>query len=664
MIFMGSSVRSGTARAVIVETGTKTAFSAIAARLKTRPPETEFARGVRQFGAMLVRIMIGIVLFVLLINGLLGRPIADSLLFAVALAVGISPELLPAIVSVTLSAGARHLAKGGVIVRRLEAIENLGSIDILCTDKTGTLTEGETEFHDAIDVDGKSNLDVRRAAFLNAALETGIENPLDAAIVAMGKAKGLSADGIRKIDEIPYDFVRRRLTIVIEGPDPATHRILCKGAFVEVLAVCSLVRVGNAQAPIDVAQRQRLADIFRTQSEAGFRVLATAERSVPAKTGYGAADEQGFTFTGFLLFDDPPKPEAAGIIRNLQALGIATKIISGDNRYVTGYIAKAVGLNPQSLLTGEAMAAMDDESLWAVAPRTDLFVEIDPQQKERIVRALQHSGHAVGYMGDGINDVPPLHAADVGISVSQAVDVARETADVVLLRRDLDVLRQGVEDGRKTFANTLKYISITVSANFGNMISMALATPLLPFLPLLPKQILLNNFLADFPSVTISTDNVDPDHISQVQRWNVADVRRFMVVFGLISSCFDFLTFGVVFFVFHATEEVFHTSWFVVSLLTELLVFFVLRTRLPILRSRPGRLLLWSAGAVAILALAIPYLGRLSALFGFVPLTGWQWGGMVGIAALYVVTTEAEKRYFYRSAARAGLRKPKPAPPR
>ena len=589
-VFMGASVRSGSGRALVAATGPRTAFGAIAARLQQREPETDFARGVRRFGEMLVRVMIVIVLFVLTINQLLGRPIEQSLLYAVALAVGLSPELLPAIVSVTLSAGAAHLARRGVIVRRLEAIENLGSMDVLCTDKTGTLTEGVITLADATDVSGRSSPEVRRLAFLNAVFETGIDNPLDAAIRAAGEREGLWAEAFRKIDEIPYDFVRRRLTIVVEDrAAPGFHRIITKGAFASVAPICDTILDADGAKSLDAEARKRLEAFLRAQGEAGVRVLAVAERRAPAKARYDIEDETGLTFLGFLLFRDPPKADAERTIRDLSALGVTAKIVTGDNRYVTAHLARAVGLDPNAMLTGEEIAAMKDEALWHRAPRTDLFVEIDPQQKERIVRALQRTGLSVGYLGDGINDAPALRAADVGVSVEQAVDVARESADVVLLKADLDVLRQGVVDGRKTFSNTLKYIHITISANFGNMISMAIATPLLPFLPLLPKQILLNNFLSDLPSAAISTDAVDADQIARPQEWDIRRVQRFMIVFGLVSSCFDLLTFATLIWVFHASESVFQTGWFVVSLLTELAVLLVLRTHGSAFASRPSR---------------------------------------------------------------------------
>jgi len=648
-VFLGSSVRSGTARVLVVATGRDTAYGAVAARLAAREPDTEFERGVRRFGAMLVRIMFVIVLFVLTVNQLLDRPAIDSLLFAVALAVGISPELLPAIVSVTLSAGARALAREGVIVRRLEAIENLGSIDVLCTDKTGTLTAGVIVLDDAVDVAGRSSSRVRELAFLNAAFETGIENPLDAAIVAMGEREGLTTANLTKIDEIPYDFRRRRLTIVFAESVPATeHVIVVKGAFDNVLDICASVEVGDAEVPLDDDRRRTLEAYYRSRGEAGYRVLALATRRVAARTDYDHEDERDLAFAGFLLFMDPPKKDAREALAHLAALGIQVKIVTGDNRYVTAHLAETLGLDARAMLTGTELARMKDEALWNVAARTDYFVEIDPQQKERIVRALQRTGHAVGFLGDGINDAPALHAADVGISVDSAVDVARESADVVLLRGDLTVLRQGVEGGRRTFANTLKYISITTSANFGNMISMALVTPWLPFLPLLAKQILLNNFLSDIPSITISTDNVDAEHIVRPQRWNVRDIRRYMIVFGLVSSCFDALTFAALLLVFRASEPEFQTTWFVVSLLTEAVIVLVLRTRARAWHSRPSPLLLWSTVAIGAIAVALPASGPIAALFGFVPLPAHLMVAALAIVAAYVLATELAKGWFYR----------------
>ncbi|MDH5245178.1 MAG: magnesium-translocating P-type ATPase [Betaproteobacteria bacterium] len=647
--FMGTSVRSGTATVLVVKTGRATVFGAAAAGLGTRPAEPEFARGVRQFGYLLLRIMIVMVLFVLAVNQLLGRPAIESLLFAVALAVGISPELLPAIVSVTLAHGARAMARRGVIVRHPEALESLGSMDVLCTDKTGTLTAGVMALDAAVDVDGSASAGVLRLAHLNAALETGIENPLDAALVTAGENAGLSAAGCTKIDEIPYDFVRKRMTVVVAAEDDARcHQIIMKGAFANVLGTCTTVSRGGAEVPLDDGLRERFESYYRDKGTEGFRVIALATRRVPAQEQYAPDDEAGMSLAGFLLFFDPPKAQAAQTVRDLAARGVQVKVITGDNRHVAAHVAGAIGLDPKAMLTGEAIAGLRDEALWHLAERTDLFVEVDPQQKERIVRALQRTGHSVGYLGDGINDAPALHAADVGISVDQAVDVARESADVVLLRPDLDVLRRGVDDGRRTFANTLKYIYITTSANFGNMMSMALATPLLPFLPLAAKQILLNNFLSDLPAIAIATDSVDAERVARAQRWDVVEVKRFMVVFGLVSTVFDLLTFFVLLRVFDATESVFQTGWFLVSLLTELAVVLVLRTHGPALRSMPAPLLLWTSIAVAVLAVAVPFMEPFARVFGFVALPWPLLGAMIAIVVGYVLATEFAKRRFYR----------------
>jgi Mg2+-importing ATPase len=645
-VFLGTSVRSGVATVLITATGKATALGEIAARLEAASPETEFARGVRQFGYLLTRVMIVIVVAVLTVNIMLGRPLTESLLFAVALAVGLSPELLPAIVSVTLSAGARAMAARGVLVRRLEAIENLGSMDLLCTDKTGTLTEGKIVLEAAVAPDGTPSPTLHRLAYLNAKLQTGIDNPLDAAIVASA-APVEAVALLRKIDELPYDFQRRRLTVVVEEQD--AHRIITKGAYTHVIACCgSVLGDDGAAVPLDAGTRARLDAFYEAKGSQGFRVLGVATRRCPPQSAYHRGDERDMTFAGFLLFLDPIKAEIMTTIADLNRLGIRIKIITGDNRFVAAHVAEAIGLKPHALLIGERLNHLNDEALWHRAERTDIFAEVDPQQKERIVRALQRAGHAVGYLGDGINDAPALYEADVGISVDQAVDVARESADIVLLRRDLDSLRAGVEDGRRTFANTLKYIRITTSANFGNMISMALATLALPFLPMLPKQILLNNFLSDFPAVTISTDNVDRAETETAQRWDIREVRVFMIVFGLASTAFDLVTFVVLLRVFKAGAVTFQTAWFVVSLLTELAVLFVLRTREPLRSSRPSRLLVASSIGVALIALALPYAGPVADIFSFDPLPLPIIAAALLIVAGYVATTEALKRRFYQ----------------
>ena len=638
-VYFGTSVRSGTARVRITAVGRDTRYGKVTASLEIQAPETEFAHGVRQFGYLLMRVMLLVVIFVVTANWLLKRPVIESLLFAVALAVGLTPELLPAIVTVTLARGASEMAKRGAIVRRLEAIEDLGGMDVLCTDKTGTLTEGKVALARAVDVEGQDAERVLRLAYWNAKFETGIENPLDAALIVAGEKSGCTTAGLGKVDEIPYDFSRKCLTIVVDDGDRKGPLLMTKGAFDNVLALCR------------VKERDRLHGLYQRWGEEGFRVLALASKRVPRKERYSREDEHDMLLEGFLLFLDPPKADAKSTLAALAMLGIRTKIVTGDNRYVAAHVAQLVGLDSRTMLTGEDLTRMGDEALGQVVSRTDLFVEIDPQQKERIVRALRHAGHDVGFLGDGINDAPALHSADVGISVESAVDVARESADVVLVSPDLGVLRGGVEEGRRSFANTIKYINITTSANLGNMISMAIATPLLPFLPLAAKQILLNNLLTDLPSMAISTDSVDSERIRTSQRWDMAGVRRFMIVFGLESSAFDVLTFAVLLWVFHAGEATFQTAWFVVSALTEIAVVFVLRTSRPSWTSTASPLLIWSSVGVGAVVLALPYMGKVARAFGFVPLPAKLLASMLLIVAVYVAATEATKHVFYRAPA-------------
>jgi Mg2+-importing ATPase len=651
-LFAGTSVRSGTVTALVVATGAGTAYGRVAARLATRVPETSFERGVRDFGAVLLKVMVLMTLFVVVVSAALGRPGIESLLFAVALAVGLSPELLPAIVTVTLSHGARAMAERGTVVRRLQAIENLGAMDVLCTDKTGTLTEGRMVLHAATDLAGVASEPVLRLAWVNASLESGIDNPLDAAILAAGREAGLEPPREAKVAEMPYDFVRRRLTVVVAEPDrPDRHRLVVKGAVAQVLEVCTSVSVGGREQPLDDRQRAAVQAWCAERGAEGLRVLAVACAEREARAQWTRADEVALELCGFLLFRDPPRPDAAASVAALAALGVRTKVITGDNRWVAAQVARSVGLDGEALLTGAELAEMTDEALAHRAPRTALFAEVDPQQKERIVRALRRAGHVVGYLGDGINDAPALHVADVGISVDSAVDVARESADVVLTRRGLGVLRDGVVEGRRTFANTMKYISITCAANFGNMLSMAFATPLLPFLPLSATQILLNNFLSDLPSMAIATDRVDEAQLARPHRWDVARVRRYMLVFGLVSTLFDLLAFALLRLVFEADEATFQTGWFVASLLTELAVVLVLRTEGAAWASRPGALLCVATVAVGTVALALPASGELAALFGFVPLSGALTGALFAIVLAYLAATELAKRRFGRPAA-------------
>ncbi|WP_160011179.1 magnesium-translocating P-type ATPase [Rhizobium sp. 18055] len=646
VVFTGTSVRSGTASVLVVKTGNRTEFAGIAAAIQRKTPETEFAAGIRRFGYLMTQIMLVIVVLVFVANLLLERPLIDSLLFSLALAVGLTPELLPAIISVTLARGARTLAGNGVIVRRLEAIENLGSMDILCTDKTGTLTEGVIHLDGYFDTDGAASADVMLLARLNAMLQTGLKNPLDEAIAAASAGSGDIA-GYAKVDEIPYDFVRKSLSVVVCKDAEQDDLMICKGAVQNVTAACTSVLTKTGTAPLDDERRNALEERFKAWSAEGYRVLALAIRHIPRKPSYGRSDEADLSFAGFLLFLDPPKPGVAETLKAMAARGIGIKVITGDNRYVAQHLAAAVGLKAHGMITGEELSHMTKEALFGLAPKTDLFVEIDPNQKERIIAALRQRGHTVGYLGDGINDAPALHTADIGISVESAVDVAREAADMILLQRDLGVLLTGIDDSRKTFANTMKYISITTSASFGNMISMAFASLFLPFLPLLAKQILLNNFLSDLPSLAIASDNVDIDQTKSPRHWDIGYIRRFMLSFGLVSTLFDFITFGFLLGVVQASAETFQTAWFVESLITELAIVFVIRTRKAFWLSRPSSLLAWLSLATLLLAVATPYL-PFAGWFGFVPLPPFVMAGILVITLLYLLASEATKQWFFK----------------
>jgi P-type Mg2+ transporter len=645
-VFMGTSVSSGTAQVLLVETGMTTVFGRVAERLKLRPPETEFERGIRHFGILLTQVMLVMVVIVLAVNVFLDKPLIDSILFTLALAVGLTPELLPAIISITLSHGAKQMAKRGVIVRRLSSIENFGSMDVLCTDKTGTLTEGVVSLDGAIDAQGRTSQAVLRFAYLNAHHQTGLANPLDDAIQGAAQKAEVDISADQKVDEIPYDFVRKRLSVIVANAQSG-RTLITKGALDNILSICTSVQFGDETHPLDAAAQADIGKRYSEWSEKGFRVLGMATKTVDGRsTTFSRTDENGLAFAGFLIFFDPPKADVQQVIVDLAKRGVQLKIITGDNEKVARHVAETVHLPLQGVLTGRQLNDLHDEALWHLAERTTLFAEVDPNQKERIILALQKTGHVVGYMGDGINDAPALHAADVGLSVDTAVDVAKEAADFVLLKKDLGILRQGIDEGRVTFANTLKYILTTISANFGNMFSMGGASVVLPFLPMLAPQILLNNFLSDIPSVTIASDNVDLETVEKPHRWNTKFIRNYMILFGLVSSVFDFLTFGTLLFLFRASPEEFRTGWFIESLITELVIALIVRTRHLFFRSRPGTLLLVSSLVFIGITLVIPYLPFLS-VFGFVPLPAPLMLAMLGLTALYVMATEVSKKFFY-----------------
>jgi Mg2+-importing ATPase len=570
--------------------------------------------------------------------------VLDSLLFSIALAVGLTPQLLPAIININLSKGSQEMARHGVIVRRLESIENFGSMDILCTDKTGTLTQGVVRLDGALDVNGEPSEPVGLYAYLNAHMQTGLPNPLDAAIVDKG---GPGADEFSKVDEIPYDFIRKRLTVVVrQSATPPC--MVTKGALENVLEACSRVQVAGQEKALDNGMRARVHGRYAEWSAQGYRVLGVAVKSVNGPQGpFSKNDESEMTFAGFLLFFDPPKEGVQATIQSLEKLGVRLKVITGDNKLVARHTGQVVGLGDAKVLTGAELDELRDEALWHAVEETTIFAEVDPNEKERIILALKKRGHVVGYMGDGINDAPSLHSADVGISVANAVDVAKAAADLVLLKQDLDVLREGIVQGRKTFANTLKYVFMAVSANFGNMFSMAGASLFLPFLPMLPKQILLINFLTDLPEMMIASDRVDDVYVERPRRMDIAFIRRFMLIFGPLSSLFDYATFAVLFWLMKANEQSFQTGWFIESIISAGVVVFAVRTRLPFTRSRPSRAMLIMTAMVILFTLWLPY-SPLAGLLDFVPLSLPFLMVILIIVVLYFLSAELTKHWFYR----------------
>ncbi len=651
VLFMGTHVRSGKARALVVRTGASSQFGRIAERLKLRPPRTEFEDGVAHFGFFLLEVTLVLVLLIFASNVFLKKPVLDSLLFSLALAVGLAPQLLPAIITINLAKGARAMARRKVIVKRLPAIENFGSMEVLCTDKTGTLTEGRVRLEAYYNWQGQADERVLLYACLNSSLETGIRNPIDQAILDY---RQLDLSGYQKVDEIPYDFSRKRLSIVAKDASGAVT-LITKGAFPSVLAACDSLEAAGTRLPL-APQRAALEELHRSWSAQGLRVLGVACRQVEERPNYEPEDEAGMSFLGFLLFLDPPKADARETLERLRSLGIVVKVVTGDNHLVAGYVARQVGLAGR-ILTGREMEGMLDAALIRSAKDIDIFAEVDPNQKERIVRALRKAGYVTGFMGDGINDAPALHAADVSISVQDGVDVAKEAADIVLLEGGLETLAEGVMGGRQTFANTMKYVFMATSANFGNMFSVAGASLFLPFLPMVPKQILLTNFLTDFPELTIATDNVDPEMMERPRRWDIHYIRRFMLYFGLLSSIFDYATFGVLLLVLRADPVLFRTGWFVESVLSASFVVLVIRTRRPFFQSRPSPYLALATVLVAAVVVVLPYTGPLAAIFGLRPLPAFFWLSMAGILLAYGVVAEGLKRRFYRPA-RVSARRP------
>ena len=649
-LWMGSYVASGEATMLVVHTGSRTQFGQIALRLRLRPEETDFERGIRRFGNLLLEVTLILVLLIFAFNVYLKRPVVDSFLFAVALAVGLTPQLLPAIITVNLARGASEMARVRTLVKRLSAIQNLGSMNVLCSDKTGTLTLGVMQVHAALDVQGREDPRVLSYAVVNARLQQGFSNPIDE---VLQRQEGDFEAGWERLGEIPYDFTRKRLSVLARNtagslPEFAPSRVvlITKGAFQQVLAVCDTALLGEKIVPLSQVQSELVSWVHQ-QMEAGYRVLGVAVRFLStAEIKLDASLESQMTFIGCVLFSDTLKPTAPEALAQLRRLGVTLKVITGDHAAVARHLMRQLGYSEPRIMTAQALNQLSEEALIRRVETIDVFAEVEPHHKERIIRAMRKAGYTVGYLGDGINDAPALYAADVGISVDTAADVAKEAADIVLLDKDLSVLAGGIREGRRVFVNTLKYIFMATSANFGNMFSMAGASLFLPFLPLLPKQILLVNLLTDLPEMAIATDRVDEEQVAQPARWDVRLLRNFMLVFGPLSSIFDYLTFGVLLGLLHAQAPEFRTGWFVESVISASMVVLVVRTRRPFLRSLPSRWLLGLSVLVWIITLWLPY-SPLGTLLGFVPLPPLFLIALCGILLAYVGGAEITKRLFW-----------------
>jgi Mg2+-importing ATPase len=640
-VYMGTSVVSGTALAIVSRTGKETVFGDLAARLATAPPETEFDRGARRYSLFIMETVVFLVLFVFLVSIVLKRDAFESLLFAVALAVGLTPEFLPMIISVTLGQGAVQMSRKRVIVKHLGAMQNFGSMDVLCSDKTGTLTTGAIALTAQLNPDGEPSDEIFPPAYLNSYFETGIRSPLDAAILAAQKP---NIDGYQKLDEVPFDFELRRLSVVISHGNE--RRILTKGAPESIWTICTSCRVRGEVVAWDASRKLAAERILRELGEQGCRVLAVAERQVEMQPAYRAADERELTLLGYLAFFDPPLTDAAETIQDLRDDGVRIVVLTGDNELVTRHVCSEVGLDGQRIILGSDVDELTDTALGAVAEQTSIFARVSPAQKNRVVNALKRRGHVVGFLGDGINDAPSLHAADVGISVASAADVAKDAAEIILLDHNLRVLHLGVLEGRKAFGNVMKYLLMGTSSNFGNMFSMAAASLFLPFLPMTPIQILLNNFLYDFAQITIPTDNVDESFIKKPHRWDISLIREFMLYIGPISSLFDFVTFYVLLYVLKGSEKHFHTGWFVESLATQTLVLFVIRTAGNPFRSRPSIWLSVTVTVVVLIAIGLPYT-PLSFALGLVPMSAAYYLFLAGETAIYLAIVQRVKRWLF-----------------
>ena len=651
LCFMGTNVESGTAEALVYATGQHTQFGSLASKLSTTRQLTSFDKGVGAFTMLMLRFIAIMVPLVFLINGLSKGNWLEAFLFAMAVAVGLTPEMLPMIVTVNLSKGAVDLAKKKVIVKRLNSIQNLGAMDVLCTDKTGTLTEGRVTLIKHIDISGNENELILDYAYLNSHYQTGLRNLLDVAVLKheseLTKTFGTK---YKKIDEVPFDFVRRRMSVVVEGPGHK-HLLICKGAVEEVLAHSKNVQLKDKIEPLSKFHLESKTSIVNKLSEEGFRLVALGYKELPDdKTTYGVEDEKDLTLLGFLAFLDPPKKSAAAAIKELNAYGVQVKILTGDNEQVTLKICNDVGLPVDHVLIGSVLEKMTDAELNKVVEVTTVFDKLEPHHKERVIRSLQRCGHAVGFMGDGINDAPALKAADVGISVDTAVDIAKESSDLILLEQDLHVLKAGVKEGRRIFGNITKYIKMTASSNFGNMFSVLGGSLFLPFIPMLPIQVITNNLLYDMSQIGIPTDGVDDEYCKKPRTWRIEHIQKFILWIGPVSSIFDYLTYFTMLYIFNCWDNpaLFHTGWFVESLVSQTLIIHIIRTqKVPFFQSRASKPLAISTAIIVLVGCLLPY-SPLAKGLGFVPLPPLFWGILAVMAVAYFILAEGVKRLFIR----------------
>ncbi|MEI8349681.1 MAG: magnesium-translocating P-type ATPase [Candidatus Omnitrophota bacterium] len=646
IVFMGSSVVSGTALGVAIKTGINTRFGELSRRLATIRVETSFDKGIQRFTWLMIRAMLFMVCFIFAINALRRGNLIESLLFSLGVAVGLTPEMLPMLVAINLSKGAIKMSKKQVIVKRLNSIQNFGAMDVLCTDKTGTLTLDHIVLERHCDVVGREDEDVLRVSYLNSFFQTGLKNLLDRAIL---KHQEVLTEKFRKIDEIPFDFSRKIMSVVVDMD--GKRRIISKGAPEEIFKRCSKYEIDGEFLDMEYLILADLKEEYDKLSSEGFRVLAVAYKDIDtAKDVYSKEDEKDLVLKGYLAFLDPPKPTAKKAIRALKNLGVEVKVLTGDNELVTKKICKEVGLDVKGLVTGIQIETMSDQELREVVKTTTVFARLAPLQKERVIHALHNNQHIVGYLGDGINDAPALKASDVGISVNNAVDIAKESADIILLKKSLMVLEDGVMEGRKTFGNIVKYIKMGSSSNFGNMLSMTGGSLFLPFLPMLPIQILLNNFLYDLSQVAIPTDEVDRDYLSKPRPWNVKAIRNFMVIIGPLSSIYDFLTYGIMLFVFNTWNNpaLFHTGWFIESLCTQTLVIHIIRTgKIPFIESRPSRFLILTSILIVTIGIAIPF-SPLASAFSFVAPPPLYFVFLFFMVLTYLILVQIVKGWFIR----------------